>query len=332
VGVACVAADVLLVALARRLGGAGLTPLVALLHLVVLGGAFAFLWRSARRAERSRAELRRELEAQAGQLAQARHDAQSANRARSAFLANVSHELRTPLNAILGYSELMRDEARDSGRVDLIPDLKRIHSSGRQLLALVNDVLEITRLEAGLVAVRPQSFPLANLVQEVSEEARPLAEAQRNRLTVVCPPGIGTVRLDPDRLRQILLNLLGNAGQFTEDGEVRLEVERMARPAGDWLTFRIADTGQGMSPEQVEHLFEEFAQGDPSTTRKHGGIGLGLALSRRCARLMGGELEGESAGRGSTFTLRLPAEYTAAPLPFNAEAAEGTQRPQRTDD
>ncbi len=241
-------------------------------------------------------------------LRHARDAAETANRAKSAFLANMSHELRTPLNAVIGYSELLQEEAQEAGIDDLLPDLRKINAAGKNLLALINDILDLSKIEAGRVELNLETFDAPALVADVVSSIRPVVEKKGNRLRVDCPDGLGAVHADPTRLRQCLFNLLGNAGKFTENGTVSLVARRETVAGRDWVFFQVGDTGIGMTAEQVRKLFRPFTQADASTTRRFGGTGLGLAISRKLVRMMGGDIDVASEpGRGSTFTLRLPA-------------------------
>ncbi|MBM4439622.1 MAG: GAF domain-containing protein [Candidatus Rokubacteria bacterium] len=234
---------------------------------------------------------------------------QIASRHKSAFLANMSHELRTPLNAIIGVSELLIDEAKDAGARGQVEDLERIRRAGHRLLGLIDEVLDLSKIEAGRMDLVVEPFDPAALVRDVAETIGPLAAQRANRLTVDCPPTLGTMRADAKRVRQALLNLASNAAKFTERGEITLSAAR----AQEWITLRVTDTGIGMTPAQTARLFEEFTQADASTARQYGGTGLGLAISRRLCRLMGGDISVESvSGHGSTFTILLPAEMESA--------------------
>jgi CheY-like chemotaxis protein/two-component sensor histidine kinase len=204
---------------------------------------------------------------------------------------------------------MLEEDARDSGRSETVPDLQKIQGAGRHLLRLINEVLDLSKIEAGKMGLFLETFDVSALVADVVETAKPLVARRGNRLSVRCPPEVGTLREDATRLRQVLLNLLSNAGKFTENGVVTLEVSREVSFAGEWVFFRVRDTGIGLTPAQIERLFQPFTQADGSTGRKYGGTGLGLALSRKFCRMMGGEIEVESRpGQGSTFTVRLPGD------------------------
>ena len=228
---------------------------------------------------------------------------QDANRAKSAFLANMSHELRTPLNAIIGYSEMLAEELSERDLEELQPDLQKIHNSGKHLLRLINDILDLSKIEAGKMELFVETFDVPALIREVASTIAPLAARRNNALEVSCPEDTGGMRADLTRVRQVLLNLAGNATKFTENGTVGLEVERTRQA----MVFRIRDTGIGMTEDQIGRLFQAFTQADVSTTRKYGGTGLGLVISRQLCQKMGGDLTVESEyGRGSVFTVRLP--------------------------
>jgi PAS domain S-box-containing protein len=232
--------------------------------------------------------------------------AEAANRAKSAFLANMSHELRTPLTAIIGYSELIEEEAEDLGYTDFTPDLVKIRTAGRHLLAIISDVLDLSKIEADKMELYLETFDLFSLIRDVVITAQPLIQENGNILEVDCADDLGVMHADRTKVRQIMFNLLGNAAKFTESGVVTLAV---APENGEWMRFRITDTGIGMTPEQMQDLFEAFTQADASTTRKYGGTGLGLAISQRFCQMMGGEIRVESeVGKGTSFTVRLPIE------------------------
>jgi len=232
-----------------------------------------------------------------------------ADRHKSEFLANMSHELRTPLNAIIGYSEMLQEDAVDLGAEQFTDDLKRINAAGKHLLELINAVLDLSKIEAGKMELYLERFEVAGLVRDIAAVIQPLAAKNANRLEVHCADAVGVMRADLTKVRQALFNLLSNACKFTDRGTVTLAVSREAGDRPESVVFRVSDTGIGMTPEQLARLFEAFSQADAATTRKYGGTGLGLALSRRLCRMMGGDVTAESlAGRGSTFTIRLPAE------------------------
>jgi PAS domain S-box-containing protein len=241
------------------------------------------------------------------ELDKAREAAEIANRAKSQFLANMSHELRTPLNAIILYTDLLRDEAADRGLDDFLPDLKKIHGAAKHLLALISDVLDLAKIESGKLELLSETFDVPTMIRDVVTTIQPLAQKNANALEVHCPDDLGGMHADPTKVRQSLFNLLSNACKFTEGGTVSLDVTHEGGESG-WVTFRVTDTGIGMTPEHVAKLFQPFSQADPSTTRRFGGTGLGLAITRRFCEAMGGDLSVESQpGVGSTFTIRLPA-------------------------
>ena len=237
----------------------------------------------------------------------AKEAANAANHAKSAFLANMSHELRTPMNAILGYSEMLMEEAEGLEQEDFIPDLKKINQAGTHLLALINDVLDLSKIESGKMEAFAESIDLDSLIDEVSATAQPLMEKNSNRLSIERSQHLGSAHQDRTKLRQTLFNLLSNSAKFTREGTVTLHVNRIQQAGEEWLSFAVSDTGIGIAPDKLEHVFEEFTQADDSTTRDYGGTGLGLAISQRFCKLLGGDLSVHSElGEGSTFTIHIP--------------------------
>jgi adenylate cyclase len=227
-------------------------------------------------------------------------------RAKSQFVASMSHELRTPLNAIIGLTDMLVTNAARFGTEKAQEPLQRVNRAGTHLLGLINQVLDLSKIEAGKLELNPQTVQLAPLINDVISTAGQLAEQNKNRLVVDAQENLGALTVDPMRLRQILLNLLSNACKFTKDGEVALRVRRVA-DGRDWVELAVADTGIGLTAEQQAKLFQEFTQADSLTARRYGGTGLGLALSRKLARMMGGDVTVTSEpGKGSVFTVRLP--------------------------
>jgi signal transduction histidine kinase len=249
-------------------------------------------------------EQRDVLQTLTDKLTLARDQAFAASQAKSAFLANMSHELRTPLNAIIGYSELLMDEASDEKNTSAINDLSKIRSAGRHLLTLINDVLDISKIEAGHMELLLEVFDVTPLINETIHMISPMLSKNNNIFSyALCDQHI-TMCSDITRVKQVLFNLLANASKFTQNGSIRLEVEL---PSIEMIHFKIIDTGIGIEPAFIEKLFTEFAQADDSTTRQYGGTGLGLAICRRLCRLMGGDIIATSEpGTGSTFTAILP--------------------------
>jgi signal transduction histidine kinase/CheY-like chemotaxis protein len=245
-------------------------------------------------------------------LADARDQAMQATVAKSRFLANMSHELRTPLNAVIGITEMLIEDAEEFGQDGFIEPLNRIARAGKHLLELINEVLDLSKIEAGKLELQDEEIDVITLVSDLVGAAQPLAARNHNRLVVECPKENGKIHADQMRLRQIMLNLLSNACKFTENGTVSFAVSRQARDREDWIKFAVADTGIGMTPEQISRLFQEFTQADSSTTRKYGGTGLGLAITDRLCKMMGGSIAVDSRpGEGTTFTVILPAGHQA---------------------
>jgi len=240
-------------------------------------------------------------------LTTARDQAEAMSRTKSSFLANMSHELRTPLNAIIGLSDMLVSNAARFGTEKALEPLRRVHRAGTHLLSLINQVLDLSKIEAGKLELNVETISVAPLVDEVVGTARPLADQNKNNLTIDCPRDLPPIEVDSLRLRQILLNLLSNACKFTKNGKVTLHVARSVKDAQQFIEFAVIDTGIGMTPEQVGRLFEEFSQADASTARQYGGTGLGLAITRHLCRMMGGDVTVSSEpGKGSTFLVSLP--------------------------
>lgn len=289
------------------------------------------VWHDITDRRQAEATLRRQNEALTrlhDKLSRAKEAAEAANRAKSTFLANMSHELRTPLTAILGYSELVRMQAEETDIADITTDMLAIESAGRHLLSLISNLLDFSKIEAGKMELFLEEFAVSELVQQVINTVRPLVAQHANTLEVHSLNDGCIMYADQLKTQQILLNLLGNAAKFTEQGTITLTVSRASHDgdsaaAADLIRFRVADTGSGIAPDQLDTLFKEFTQADPSTTRKYGGTGLGLAISRRYCRMMGGEIAvTSSVGQGTTFTVTLPLRVAPrATDPTEAQAA-----------
>ena len=244
----------------------------------------------------------------------AKEAAEAANKAKSAFLANMSHELRTPLSAVIGYTELLEEEATESGENGMMTDLGKIKSNAKHLLSLINDVLDLSKVEANKMEISTEIFAVKTFARDAVSTVDSLVRTKANVLTLELGDDLGTMRSDAVKLRQCLFNLLSNACKFTENGRIALRVHREIQASGDWLVFAVEDTGIGMTPEQLQRLFQRFTQADETTTRKFGGTGLGLALSRAFSKLLGGNIDVTSTiGEGTCFTMRVPA---VAPEPI----------------
>ena len=240
-------------------------------------------------------------------MQEARAAAEQANQTKSEFLANMSHELRTPLNAIIGYAQILQEDAEDVGQDEMLPDLKKIESAGKHLLGLINDILDLSKIEAGRMEIYLEPVSVPALVDEVRTLTAPLASSNGNRVEVSIEPGIASIQADVTKLKQSLLNLVSNACKFTKDGRVGMAVRLSEGPDGRNIVFEVSDSGIGMTPEQQGKLFQAFSQADSSTTRRFGGTGLGLAITKRLCELLGGGVSVSSEeGQGSRFTITLP--------------------------
>ena len=248
------------------------------------------------------------------ELLKAKHTAEEASRAKSTFLANMSHELRTPLNAIIGYSEMLEEETQDSGKSDNVQDLRKIQTAGKHLLSLINDVLDLSKIEAGKMGLHLENFDVPPLIEEMVTTLQPAALKNANVIQVHVASKVTAMCADITKVRQILFNLLSNACKFTDHGIISVDVDQERLAGHDWIKFRVSDTGIGITAKQKENLFHEFAQADASIARKYGGTGLGLAITHRFVQLMKGRISVESEpGRGSIFTVHLPAQVAAEP-------------------
>ncbi|MDM8559971.1 response regulator [Candidatus Parabeggiatoa sp. HSG14] len=240
-------------------------------------------------------------------LQKAKQTAETANLTKTQFMANISHELRTPMNAIIGYSELLKEEAEDLSATDFISDIDKINMAGKHLLDLINDILDLSKIETGKMELCLETFDVHALIQEVVTIIQPLSENNAKILEISCADDIDVMQSDPVKVRRILVNLLNNAFKFTEQGTIKLTVLRKREDNAEWINFTVSDTGIGMTPEQQHKIFQVFTQVDASSTRKYGGTGLGLTITKRFVDMMLGIINVESELRqGSSFIVSLP--------------------------
>ena len=274
-----------------------------------------------RELEQHSAELETTVAQRTLELKQAMEAAEDASSAKSGFLANMSHELRTPMNAIIGYSEMLMEDAEDDDNEEAAADLKKIHNAGTHLLSLINDVLDLSKVESGKMDLYLETFEISPMVDGVVSTVDTLVKKNGNHLRVEVDPSLGEMYADLTKVRQALFNLLSNAAKFTHEGEVGIEVQSEQVGDIDWVRMSVSDSGIGIPPEKIDHVFEEFSQADETTTRDYGGTGLGLAISRRFCQMMGGDITlRSSVGEGSTFTIMLPVEVAEATAESGDEA------------
>lgn len=289
---------------------------IALAGVILMGGILLWLAHRIDLTERERAE----------ELYVAKQAAETSSRTKSQFLANMSHELRTPLNAIIGYSEMLVEDAEESELENFIPDLQKIHQSGKHLLGIINDILDLSKIEVGRMDLYLETFDTAELIEDIIATVQPLVTKNGNTLKTHFPQDAGSMYADITKIRQNLLNLLSNANKFTDRGTLTLTVTRYENKGEGWIRFQVSDNGIGMTFEQQSKLFQPFTQADPSTTRKYGGTGLGLAIAKKTCEMMGGDITVKSQpGQGSTFTIELPIQVkqpeTEEPLQVSADSA-----------
>jgi len=274
----------------------------------------------ARQVERMNENLEQLVDERTRDADAARQEAVEANMSKSRFLANMSHELRTPMNAIIGYSEMLMEDADDDGREEESEDLRKIHGAGTHLLALINGILDLSKIEAGKMELYLETFDLPPFLEGVVATVKPLAQKNGNQLVAEFGEDLGSLRADQTKLRQCIFNLLSNAAKFTKQGTITLRVKSVTFKDEPGIRFEISDTGIGIPEDKIDKVFEEFSQADESTTRDYGGTGLGLPISKRFCEMMGGEISAESVvGEGSTFSMVLPRKVVEAPLQSEAE-------------